>query len=367
MSSVYHLSACLPYDTRNPIQRISEGKGFRFVNIPKILNGDIQYVHIKKLKWSKNFIEENKDLLYSVVMFTDAHDVLILGDSSDILGRFFRMDCDLLFSAEKLFSPWLPDEKPYREEVKKFFEGSVDDIAAYPNSGCWIGYGWAALAFLDDVLAYADEQQDNDDQRVVQDVWALGKYKKNIEIKLDINQELFISVVNNGKDLSWVGNNIFYKNRSSPIPIFHANGYKKSIYFIDLYTKIFYGTSEMNFDIRAVKNNGKYLSFREGKFFSADNFGKYSLNALIKARKNFCIFDNDGNVFHLDPLKFTVSMGEFIVDFGERLDVDSMNERLGPYLNSDVKITFESHILDNIWEFYSDKVGDCLIKYFYNL
>ncbi|MBF0869065.1 MAG: glycosyltransferase domain-containing protein [Gluconobacter potus] len=367
MSSVYHLSACLPYDIRNPIQRISEEKGFRFVNIPGVLNGDRQYVHIKKLKWSKDFILENKNLLESIVMFTDAHDVLILGSSSEIIGRFFRADCDLLFSAEKLFSPWLSDEKPYRKEIKKFFERADGDIAAYPNSGCWIGYGWAALAFLDVVIAYADEQQDGDDQRAVQDVLARGEYPKNIQIKLDTNQEIFISVVNNGNDLRWIGNNIFYKNRRSPVPVFHANGYKKSIHFIDLYTKIFYGTLETNFDIQAIKNNGKYLSFRDGNFFLADNFGKNSLNVLIKARKYFCIFDNDGNVFNFDPCKFIVNVGEFVVDLGERLDVDSMNERLIPYLKSEVKITFESHILNNIWEFYSGKVGDCLIKYFYNL
>ncbi|KXV32258.1 hypothetical protein AD940_14430 [Gluconobacter thailandicus] len=367
MSSVYHLSACLPYDTRNPIQRISEEKGFRFVNLPRILNGDSQYVHVKKLKWSRNFILENKDLLDSIVMFTDAHDVLLLGNSSDIVGRFFRSDCDLLFSAEKLFSPWLPDEKPYREEIKKFFEGADEDSAPYPNSGCWIGYGWAALAFLDVVIAYADRQQDGDDQRVVQDVLARGECPENVKVKLDVNQEIFVSVIANGDDLEWSGNSVFYKGRNSPVPVFHANGYKKSIYFIDLYTKIFYGTSTQNFDVRILKNNGKYLSFKDGRFFSTDSFEKSSLNVLVKSRKYFCIFDNDGNVFSFNPFDYSVNVGELVVDNWERFDVDNMNEKMGLYLDGAVKITFENHILNNIWGFYSEKVGDRLIKYFYNL
>ncbi len=53
-----------------------------------------------------------------------------------------------IWCGEIVFS-WLSDEKPYRKEIKKFFEGADRDIVAYPNSGCWIGYGWAALAFLD--------------------------------------------------------------------------------------------------------------------------------------------------------------------------------------------------------------------------
>lgn len=367
MSSVYHLSACLPYDTRNPIQRISEGKGFRFVNLPRILNGDSQYVHVKKLKWSRNFISENKDLLHSIVMFTDAHDVLVLGDVSDIVGRFFKADCDLLFSAEKLFSPWLPDEKPYREEIKKFFEGAEGDIAAYPNSGCWIGYGWAALAFLDVVIAYADKQQDGDDQRVVQDILARGECPQNVKVKLDVNQEIFVSVIANGDDLVWSGNSIFYKDRNDPVPVFHANGYKKSIYFIDLYTKMFYGTSTQNFDVRVLKNNGKYLSFKGGKFFLTDSFEKTSLNVLVKARKYFCIFDNDGNVFSFNPFDRSVNVGDYVVDNWEIFNVDNMNENLSSYLGEGVEITFDNHILNNIWGFYSDQVGDRLIKYFYNL
>ncbi|MFT8374668.1 MAG: glycosyltransferase domain-containing protein [Gluconobacter cerinus] len=367
MSSVYHLSVCLPYDIRNPVQRVSESKGFRFINLPKILNGNIDYSHIKKLIWSRNFISENKSLLDSIVMFTDSHDVLLLSDASYIIGKFFKLDCDLLFSAEKIFSPCLSDEKPYRKEIKNFFEG-VDKVGAvYPNSGCWIGYGWAALAFLDVAIAYASKQQDEDDQRVVQDVLALGYYPQNIKVKLDISQEIFISVVNNGKDLTWVGNSVFYKERSSPVPVFHANGYKKSIYFIDLYTKIFYGTSEEGFSIKSIKSNNKYISFKGGKFFLTDKFEKNSLNALIKSRKYFCIFDNDGNIFCFDKLNHVVSVGEFVVDIEERLDVDSMNDILSPYLSGGASINFESHILDNIWEFYSEKVGDCLIKYFSNL
>ncbi|MFT8366185.1 MAG: hypothetical protein ABF623_10035, partial [Gluconobacter cerinus] len=113
--------------------------------------------------------------------------------------------------------------------------------------------------------------------------------------------------------------------------------------------------------------NNKYISFKGGKFFLTDKFEKNSLNALIKSRKYFCIFDNDGNIFCFDKLNHVVSVGEFVVDIEERLDVDSMNDILSPYLSGGASINFESHILDNIWEFYSEKVGDCLIKYFSNL
>ena len=58
--------------------------------------------------------------------------------------------------------------------------------------------------------------------------------------------------------------------------------------------------------------------------------------------------------------------GDYVIDNWEILDVKNMSERLSSYLEDNFEITFENRILNKIWEFDSEKVGDRLIKYFYN-
>lgn len=367
MPSVYHLSACLPYDTKNPIQQISEKRGFRFTNLPEKLNGDSAYLHVKKLIWSRNFILNNIDLLNSVVMFTDAHDVLILSDSDDIIGRFFQQDCDLLFSAEKLFSPWLHDEKAYRADVKKYFEKQDGDVALYPNTGCWIGYGWAALDFLNVVIEYAEAQNDGDDQRVVQDILAREECPAHIRVKIDTDQRIFVSVIANGDDITWRGNRIFYKDRADPIPVFHANGYKKSIEFIQLYNEIYYRTANSLIDVRAVKQNNRYLGISNGSFSLSERYCAESVSALIKAGRVCCFFTNDGEILSFVPNDSQINVVRLPVDNWERHALRNINESMEPYLKEKGNIHFEYHILNHIWGFYKPSIHFDIVKYFYNL
>lgn len=368
MSSVYHLSVCLPYDTKNPIERISEDKGFRFVNLPGPLNGDREYEHIKKLIWCRDFISENLSIHDSIVMFTDAHDVLILSDASDICGRFFRADCDLFFSAEKVFSPWMPDEKPYRTAVREYFETDNGEGAPYPNSGCWIGYGWAALAFLKVAAASAKRRKDKDDQRMVQDILAQGKCPENVRVKIDNNQNIFVSVVKNGNDLYWVGNKVFYKKRNDSIPVFHANGYKKAIYFIDFYTKIFYGAKINNLSVKAIKNREKYICVNDNVLFMSDSFCEYSLNVLIKANRFCCLVDNNGNVVRVDGKTRQINSGDLVSDDQERLEVSRMDEEFQCFFDDgEVHISFEDHILNHTWWYFSENMSERLLRFYYNL
>jgi hypothetical protein len=365
--SLYHLSVCLPYDTVNPIEKISEDKGFRFINLPERLNGDSQYVHVKKLIWSRNYLAENADTENSIVMFTDAHDVLILGNAGEIVSKFYRLECDLLFSAEKLFSPHSADAELYRNEVKRFFEQTATEGSAqYLNSGCWIGYGWAARRFLDTVIDYAQRRGDTDDQRVIQDV-LFFKLHSGVRVGIDVMEELFLSVIENGNDVRLKGNRIFYKDRSDPISVFHCNGYKKSIEFIGLHNNLFHRTSNLLIDVRAVKHKNNYLGVRNDNFVTTAEFCPDSLSAIIKGGRYFCLISNSGEIVTMEPGSNKIILSRFLVDYWELLDTTTAGEALEPFLKENGEITFEFHILNHIWGFFKADIAADIVKYFYNL
>jgi hypothetical protein len=367
MSSVYHLSVCVPYNTANPIEQISETKGFRFVNLTHLINGDNSYENLRKLEWFRDFLSQNVSTHDAIILFTDAHDVLLMSDANDIVSRFLRTDCDLLISAEKMFSPWLPEEPAYRVAIKQFFDCGDETIAPYPNSGCWIGYGWAALEFLNVAVAYGQTQFGVSDQRVIQDIIARGECPSSVNLKLDVTQEIFVSVIDNGNNLVWIGNRIFFRDRSTPVPVFHANGYKKSLSLIKLYNEIIYKTSSKCVDIRAVKQGDFYLGFEDGRFCLSSFFCYNSLNALVKSNKTCCLFTNSGLVLSFEPNSSHCFASRALVDHWERIEVKRLNEALSRYIDHDADITLELHVLNNIWGYFSENIHTDIVQYLYNL
>lgn len=368
MSSVYHLSVCFPYDTRNPIQMISESKGFRFFNLPQRINGNSYYVNLRKIEWCFKFIDENPTVQDSIIMFTDAHDVLVMGDVSDIVGRFLRNNCDILLSAEKLFSPWAEDEPAYRHDVRRYFETVVGGDAPYLNSGCWIGYGWAVRDLFKAALRYAEHHDGGSDQRVLQDILAKNLYPSHVNVKLDTNQEIFVSVIGNGDKLFWNGNRIFYENRKDPVPVFHANGYKRSMMFVKLYNELIYKTSSNYIDIRAIKNKGKYINIDEqGIFAHTENYCEKSLSAICKANRRFCLIRNNGEVITFNPYNNEVSSSKSLVDNWEIINLEDSHNFFSRFLGEACAITFEHHNLNNIWGFFKEDIHEDILRYCYNL
>lgn len=366
MSHKYHLSVCLPYETKNPIGMISVSKGFNFVSLPTRTPADGRYVHVRKLIWVLEFLEANAVADDCMILFTDAHDVLLLADANEMYARFLRQDCDLLFSTEKLFSPDDGQTEPYRRDVKRFFETHEGDHAPYPNTGCWIGWGWAAKAFLRQVVAYAVSRGDQDDQRVVQDTLYHGQYG-DIRIGLDVGQNLFVSVVHNGDQIRLRGDTLVYRDKAESIGVFHANGYKKALNFLTFHVELFHMTGGDMVDLRAVRQGDRYVCFRNGCVSTSHHYGQDSLIAVMKAGHRCCLVTNQGVILGIDRQTGLVAEGRLPAGSLQIIKVREIDDLLQCHLNQPARIGLGHLTLDDILDHMRLGIQHDLLRYFHSL
>lgn len=130
-------------------------------------------------------------------MGLDAHDVLMLGDPAEIVRRFEKLDCDLLFNAETYFYPDFSID--YYQENKAFQTSIARGKYRYLNSGSWIGRREFCTAFFEECVGIRVwEMFDctgylklyNCDQSVVH-----GVFKKHYpRVKLDYDCKVFFNM-----------------------------------------------------------------------------------------------------------------------------------------------------------------------------
>lgn len=113
-NAMYHITTSLPYDKKcYDLARVSRSLGFDFVLTPQAgeNRGYGPYFAVGKLHLSLLAIKNNELMRNSIVMFTDAHDVLMLLPAPIIEARFKKMDCDFCISAEAFFGQTMRKKK----------------------------------------------------------------------------------------------------------------------------------------------------------------------------------------------------------------------------------------------------------------
>lgn len=114
-----------------------------------------------------------------VVLFTDAHDVYVTGSHDEILARYWSMNADIVFSAEKNCWPVKHLETQYTTHTDKYIKYK------YLNSGALIGKVSVLKQWMDQ--NFHNVSGSTDDQ-----LWYTQLYLKDQKrVKLDTRCEIF--------------------------------------------------------------------------------------------------------------------------------------------------------------------------------
>jgi len=104
--------------------------------VPFIVKGKDQVEWLNYNKFVYN-IEVAETCNTKYIMGCDSHDVLMIGDTSEIVNRFEDMNCKLLFNCEKNFYPNFNES--VLQNWKQFEEGIAQSHYKFLNAGAWIG------------------------------------------------------------------------------------------------------------------------------------------------------------------------------------------------------------------------------------
>lgn len=345
MAEMYHITTSLPYDKKcYDMARTSRHLGFNFITTPQAgeNRGYGPYFAVGKLQLSLAVIKSSELIRNSVVMFTDAHDVLMLLPASIIESRFKKMNCDFCISAEAFFWPNNEEKEEYRQRVKDFYNQNYSGPHCYPNSGCWIGYGWAAEKVLEVACKYAEENGLIDDQHTMQDI-IFYNMVDGIKWGVDHEQKIFTSIVDNEEKLHLCGANVYSSDTQWECGLVHFNGHNKTWRDLsDLYNKIFNDCLDYKCSIEILKNrNGYYVCESNGSFYVSKEVNDKIIFLISNPSSNSFIIKGNGEIGSFNP------NGEFKFIIGhlnswEIKSVNNMISETSDLLKENIVVSFPS-------------------------
>lgn len=118
--------------------------------VPFIVKGKDQTKWLNYNKFIYN-IEVAESCGTKYLMGCDSHDVLMIGDTYEIVRRFEEMDCKLLFNCEKNFYPNF--NEPVLQGWKRYEDQVSQSHYKFLNAGAWIG----ETSFCIDFFRRADQ------------------------------------------------------------------------------------------------------------------------------------------------------------------------------------------------------------------
>ena len=158
-----------------------------------------------KLNGLKDYIEPKND--DDIVMWTDAWDVVVLGDCLTVYERYKKFNKDIVFSAEKACSPDSSKKDLYDTQNEKF---------PYLCAGMYIGKVSAFKHFL----TFYHGEKLND-----QNFWTDMYLNNKDRIGIDTNAEIFLSTWDTDtKYYDFKDNKFTYTETNTQPLLIHANG-----------------------------------------------------------------------------------------------------------------------------------------------
>lgn len=132
-----------------------------------------------KINLLKKAMEELKDEKDIIVMFTDSYDVIITGNSEEILNAFQKMEARVIFSAEGFC--W-----PDSSLANKYPEVKINE-KRFLNSGGFIGYAKEIY----EIVSAKSIENTYDDQLYYTEIFLDESMRERLSIKLDKRSEIF--------------------------------------------------------------------------------------------------------------------------------------------------------------------------------
>lgn len=149
---------------------VSFSKVQLFLRSAKKQNIDVKVLG-EGLEWSANslrlplILKELKDVKDdTIVLVTDAFDVLYVQNANSIYEKFIQGGYKILFAAEKWYSHQYEEYKDFYDSIKVPYDYK------YLNAGTFMGYKKYVCEMIDNILSYPNFHENGSDQRLY------GKY-----------------------------------------------------------------------------------------------------------------------------------------------------------------------------------------------
>ncbi|KAI0987467.1 hypothetical protein GJ496_005508 [Pomphorhynchus laevis] len=188
----------------------------------KWIGGDVQRTigGGQKINILRKFLETSNLKNDDILLYIDGYDVIVNGNSSQLIEKFLNSKMQLIFSAEHFC--W-PDP-----QLKEAYSPVKENESRFLNSGGFIGF----VEFIRDKMLGSNEVPDDSDDQLFYTNYYLEHFNTGL-IGLDVRSDIFQNLNGAQGDISIVYVNEFTKiknNKMETFPmIIHGNGPTKII------------------------------------------------------------------------------------------------------------------------------------------
>jgi hypothetical protein len=175
-------------------------------NVPYIVLGENNknWINSDKIKLTYDAI---KKINTKYILAIDCYDVLFFGSPKEVLKRFKKLNCKMLFNAERNF--W-PDLQVNQTNTWKEYQSSINNYyTKYLNAGVWIGERHFCEDFFEKCLFGVTDlinsnqlpenlgkiKTTDSEQIVMHRIW-FEKFKNSTQLTLDYNSQIFMNLAN---------------------------------------------------------------------------------------------------------------------------------------------------------------------------
>lgn len=178
----------------------------------------------EKVMRLRNELEGHKNDEKTIVLFTDAYDVLFFDGADAILEKFKQLNSRIVFSADN--NCWPPG--PHCE----MFPTYEDERKAFLNSGLFIGYA----PDLYRLAHHSSMTSTNDDQEYYAKIYVDENLRRHFNISIDYQSQLFQTIEGalNPVRLHYEGSQTVITNQlhKTHPGVIHTPGYCKKLIFV---------------------------------------------------------------------------------------------------------------------------------------
>jgi hypothetical protein len=246
-------------DMMDLLEASSQLNGCRFIGLPKHWHAGPFWMP-DKVTLVKTYLDTGEIDLGSVVMSTDAYDVVIAEHASVILEKFRATGADILMGVEASFHP-----AKGRDPVKAQFD-VFESKWRYINGGGYIGYGWAVRQLADYVTRRLESKDydyhEPNDQALQQQFFLAHQNSRELRVRLDTGCDIFCCLNSSTDDFVVSRSRVRHHNEHNTVSVLHANGGKHNLDVLTRYWSLIGGaTGGRSHDLRLATVDGAVLAY----------------------------------------------------------------------------------------------------------